>query len=49
VGAVLGGLSQNISVEIVEDVTTYRITNPEVLRQAPILRWKLLEKTGQRS
>ena len=49
VGAVLGGLSQNISVEIVKDVTTYRITNPEVLRQAPILRWKLLEKTGQRS
>ena len=49
VGAVLGGLSQNISVEIVEDVTTYRITNPEILRQAPILRWKLLEKTGQRS
>lgn len=49
VGNVLQGLNQNIKVEILQEATAYRITNPEVLRQAPILRWKLLEKTGQRS
>lgn len=48
VGAVLDGLSKDISVEILEDSTAYRITNPEVLRQMPILCWKLFEKIGQR-
>ena len=47
-GAVLDGLSKDISVEILEDSTAYRITNPEVLRQMPILCWKLFEKIGQR-
>ena len=49
VGAVLQGFSQDVRVEILQEATSYRITHPEVIRQAPILRWKLLEKTGQSS